>query len=138
MTDPAELADHYVALWNEPDPDQRRQLIEKLWAEDGAHILQPPQEIREIAARPGIGLNATLEARGHTALEARATSAHEEFVASGAFRFRRRDNVERVADVVKFNWEMVSTDGEVVGVGLEFLLLGPDGRIQRDYQFIES
>jgi hypothetical protein len=138
MRDPNELADRYVALWNEPDPDQRRQLIEELWTEDGAHILQPPQEIRELAARPGIGLSATLEARGHTALEARATSAHDEFVASGAFRFRRRDNVERVADVVKFNWEMVSTDGEVVGVGLEFLILSPDGRIRREYQFIES
>jgi hypothetical protein len=83
-------------------------------------------------------LSAILEARGHTALEARATSAHEAFVASGAFRFRRRDNVERLADIVKFNWEMVSTDGEVVGVGLEFLLMAPDGRIRRDYQFIES
>jgi hypothetical protein len=138
MRDPNELADRYVALWNEPDPDQRRQLIEELWTEDGAHLLQPPQAIREIAARPGIGLSATLEARGHTALEARATSAHEAFVASGAFRFRRRDNVERLADIVKFNWEMVSTDGEVVGVGLEFLLMAPDGRIRRDYQFIES
>jgi hypothetical protein len=136
--DPSELADRYVAVWNELDPAQRRELIEDLWTEDGAHILQPPQEIREIAARPGIGLSARLEARGHTALEARVTSAHEEFVTSGAFRFRRRDNVESLADVLKFNWEMVSTDGEVVAVGLEFLILGPDGRIQRDYQFIES
>jgi hypothetical protein len=33
MRNPNELADHYVALWNEPDPDpdQRRQLIEELW-----------------------------------------------------------------------------------------------------------
>jgi hypothetical protein len=91
MRDPSELADRYVALWNEPDPDQRRQLIEELWTEDGAQILQPPQEIREIAARPGIGLSATLEARGHAALEARATSVHNEFVAAGGFRFRRRD-----------------------------------------------
>jgi hypothetical protein len=133
-----ELADRYVALWNEPDPDSRRQLIAELWTEDGTHILQPPQEIREIAARPGIGLTATLEARGHAALEARATSAYEEFVAPGSFSFRRRDNVERLADVVKFNWEMISTGGEVAAVGLEFLILGPDGRIRRDYQFIES
>jgi ketosteroid isomerase-like protein len=33
--------------------------------------------MREIAARPGIGLTATLEARGRAALKARATSAHE-------------------------------------------------------------
>jgi hypothetical protein len=133
-----ELADRYVALWNEPDPDSRRRLIAELWTEDGTHILQPPQEIREIAAGPGIGLTATLEARGHAALEARATSAYEEFVAPGSFSFRRRDNVERLADVVKFSWEMISTGGEVAAVGLEFLILGPDGRIRRDYQFIES
>src|SRR5262245_41819444 len=133
-----ELADRYVALWNEPDPDNRRQLIAELWTEEGIHILQPPREIREIAARPGIGLTAMLEARGHAALEARATSAYEEFVAPGSFSFRRRDNVERVGDVVKFNWEMISTGGEVAAVGLEFLILAPDGRIQRDYQFIES
>jgi hypothetical protein len=68
----------------------------------------------------------------------RATSAYEQFVAPGEFSFRRRENVERVADVVKFNWEMVSKDGQVAGVGLGFLVLAPDGRIRRDYQFIES
>jgi hypothetical protein len=39
---------------------------------------------------------------------------------------------------VKFNWEMVSSDGEAVAVGLEFLVLDPDGRIRLDYQFIET
>jgi hypothetical protein len=33
---------------------------------------------------------------------------------------------------------MVSNDGEVAGVGLEVLVLAADGRIRRDYQFIES
>jgi hypothetical protein len=138
MSGPSELADRYVSLWNEPDPDRRRQLIGELWSEDGAHFLQPPEEMLGIAARPGIGLAATLEARGHAALEARATSAYQEFVAPGAFSFRRRGHARRVADVVTFRWEMVSAEGEVAGVGLEFLLVGPDGRIRRDYQFIES
>jgi hypothetical protein len=52
MSDVYELADPYVGLWNEPDALRRRQLIAELWTEDGVHILQPPQEIREIAARP--------------------------------------------------------------------------------------
>lgn len=137
MDDPNELADRYVAFWNEPDPVRRRAAIAELWTEDGVHILQPPQEMREIAARPGIGLTARLEARGHAALDDRATSAHDAFIAPGEFSFRRRDNVERLADVVKFNWEMVSRNGTVAGVGLEFLVLAPDGRIRRDYQFIE-
>jgi hypothetical protein len=131
-----ELADRYVSLWNEPDPGRRRELIEQLWSEDGAHILQPPQEMREIAARPGLGLAATLEARGHDELDARAATAYEQWVGSGAMTFRRRDDVERLADVVKFHWEGVSPGGEVTGVGLDFLVLDPDGRIKRDYQFI--
>jgi hypothetical protein len=138
MTETNEFADRYMSLWNEPDPERRRQLVAELWTEDGAQILQPPQEIREIAARPGIGMSATLETRGHAALEARATSAYDEWVDRGGFHFRRRDNVDRIADVVKFNWEMVSVDGEVAGVGLAFLVLAPNGRIRLDYQFIES
>jgi hypothetical protein len=93
---------------------------------------------REIAARPGIGMSATLEARGHAELEARTTSAYDGWVAGEGFHVRRRDNVDRIADVVKFNWEAVSADGEVTGVGLAFLVLGPDGRIRLDFQFIES
>src|SRR5262249_51526227 len=74
MTDTNEFADRYVSLWNEPDPERRRRLVAELWTEDGAQILQPPQEMREIAARPGIGMSATLEARGHAELETRTTS----------------------------------------------------------------
>jgi hypothetical protein len=51
---------------------------------------------------------------------------------------QRRDDVDRVADVVKFRWEMVSADGAIAGVGLAFLVLATDGRIRLDYQFIES
>jgi hypothetical protein len=51
---------------------------------------------------------------------------------------RPRQNAKRLDDVVTFNWEMVTTaDGEVAGVGLDFVL-GADGRIRIDYQFIES
>jgi hypothetical protein len=138
MTDTNEFADRYMSLWNEPNPERRRQLVAELWTEDGAQILQPPQEIREIAARPGIGMSATLETRGHAALEDRATSVYDEWVDRGGFHFLRRDNVDRIADVVKFNWEMLSADGEVAGVGLAFLVLAPNGRIRLDYQFIES
>ncbi|HWT24505.1 MAG TPA: hypothetical protein VN213_13445, partial [Solirubrobacteraceae bacterium] len=56
----AELAEQYVALWNEPDAHRRRGMIAKLWTEHGRHILQPPQEIRAIAAQPGIAMTAIL------------------------------------------------------------------------------
>ena len=63
--------------------------------------------MREIAASPGIGLAATLEARGHAELEARAATSYEHWVSSEGLSFRGRDDVERVGDVAKFHWEAV-------------------------------
>jgi hypothetical protein len=72
-----ELADKYVALWNEPDTDRRRRTIAELWTENGRHILQPPQEIRAIAAQAGIAMTAILKAQGYEEIEARAASVYE-------------------------------------------------------------
>jgi hypothetical protein len=132
----AAVAEKYLALWNEPDSDRRRRMIAELWTEDGRHILQPPQEIREIAARPGLAISATLEARGYEEIEARAASAYEHWVGSEGLSFRGRDDAERLGDVVKSHWEAVAKDGTVVAVGLNFLVLAADGRIERDYTFI--
>jgi hypothetical protein len=132
----AELAERYVALWNEPDADRRRQMIATLWAENGRHILQPPEEIRGIAAQPGIALRAILEARGYDEIEARATSAYEHWVGSEGLSFRGRDDADRLGDAVKLHWEAVAKDGTVFVVGLSFLVLAADGRIERDYTFV--
>ena len=132
----AELAQNYVALWNEPDADRRRRMIAELWTEDGRHILQPPQEIRAIAAQPGLAMTAILQARGYEEIEARAASAYEHWVGSEGLSFRGRDDTERLGDVVKLHWEAVAKDGDVFGVGLSILVLAADGRIERDYTFI--
>src|SRR5215218_6920805 len=83
----AELADRYVSLWNEADPERRRELIAGLWSEDGEHLLQPPEEARRIAAAPGVGGSAIIEARGHAEIDARATSGYEQWVATEGWRF---------------------------------------------------
>jgi hypothetical protein len=131
-----QLADRYLALWNEPDADRRQRMVAELWTEDGRHFLQPPQEIRGIAAQPGIGLTAILEARGYEEIEARVASAYEHWVGSEGLSFRGRDDAERLGDVAKFHWEAVDKDGELFAVGLNFLVLAADGRIERDYTFV--
>ncbi|GAA1618542.1 hypothetical protein GCM10009733_013560 [Nonomuraea maheshkhaliensis] len=137
MIDTEELVGRYVAVWNEPDAESRRKAVAELWTEDGVQILQPPREIRETAA--ALGLTPVLEARGHEALDVRVTRSYDEFVAPGKFFFRPRNNADRLADIVKFTWEMVPTGGgEPAGVGLEILVLDEDGRIRTDYQFIEG
>jgi hypothetical protein len=132
----AALAEKYVTLWNEPDADRRRRMIAELWAEDGRHFLQPPQEIREIAAQPGIAMTAILEARGYQEIAARAASAYEHWVGSEGLSFRARGDADRLGEVVKLHWEAVAKDGTVSAVGLSFLVLTADARIERDYTFI--
>lgn len=83
MIEPKELADRYVAVWNEPDTEQRRKRIAQLWAEEGVHILEPPQVVRETAAT--LGMTPTLKAGGHDALQVRVTRSYQQFIAPGEF-----------------------------------------------------
>jgi hypothetical protein len=132
-----EMCDRYVAVWNEPDPERRRAMVTELWAPDGEHVLAPPREVTELAA--GMKMSSAFEVRGHRELEDRVADAHERFIASGEYEFRRRGDAERLRDVIKFRWEMVATqDRSLAGVGLEFLMTDAEGRILRDYQFIEG
>jgi hypothetical protein len=136
MSTTKELAENYVAIWNEPDPERRRRGIAEIWTEDAVHILEPPEQVREAAA--ALKTEATFQVRGHAELEERVGRAYEEFIAGGENTFRARDEGARIGNVVKFRWEMVTKAGEVAGVGLEFVTLAADGRIETDYQFIES
>ncbi|MEU9340901.1 hypothetical protein AB0D74_06765 [Streptomyces sp. NPDC048278] len=133
--DAQRLADRYLAQWIVPDAAERRAAIERLWAEDATHVLRPPAEIREIAA--GLGFDhTTLEAQGYDAIETRVARSYERFVEKMGFTFRSRADAVRLNGVVRFGWETVSTEtGDVVGGGLEILVLDDDGRIKADYMF---
>ncbi|MEU9204985.1 hypothetical protein [Streptomyces sp. NPDC048332] len=133
-TDPQDLADRYIAQWMVTDAAERRAAIERLWAKDGTHVLQPPVEIRETAAGLGFDRSA-LQARGVDAFEIRVARSHEQFVKEAGLTFRTAGDAVRLHDMVKFSWETVSGTGEVVGGGLEILILDEHDRIKADYMF---
>lgn len=81
-------------------------------------------------------MTAIFEARGYEEIEARAASAYEHWGGYEGLSFPGRDDAERLGDVVKLHWEAVAGDGELAAVGLSFLVLAADGRIQRDYTFV--
>jgi hypothetical protein len=113
-----ELMDRYMALWHEPDAEQRRKRIAELWVEDGVQFTSQ---------------NAY---HGYKELEGRVESAHEQFVKQGGFVFKLAGAPQAHHNAVKFNWEMVpASGGEVAATGLIFLLLSDDGCIRFDYQF---
>jgi hypothetical protein len=62
--------------------------------------------------------------------------SYERFVSEVGFTFRPCADAVRLHDVVKFGWETVSAEtGDVVGGGLEILVLDAEGRIKADYMF---
>lgn len=121
MSEVEKLAERYVAVWNETDPEVRRRAIVELWVPEGVHYVR------------------TLVARGYDELEQRIVGSHEKNVRDGGYRFRSSKNAQALRNAVKFNWEMVpAAGGEVAALGLEVLLVDEHGRILCDYQFIES
>jgi hypothetical protein len=135
-----------------------REQLRRLAVAAGVRRRFAPHQLRHAhaveMAREGVPLNVIQRQLGHADLgvtsvylqgldNTEARGAGGNGLLAGAdpplvLSFRRRDDVERLHDVVKFHWEAVSPDGEVTAVGLDFLVLGAEGRIRRDYVFIES
>jgi hypothetical protein len=115
-----QLADRYIAVWNETDPARRRSEIAALWSPDGEHHVR------------------TLRARGHDELERRVASSHEKNVRDLGYRFRRSGAVQPLHDSLMFHWEMFRPghEGVIEALGLQFFRLATDKRIAVDYQFI--
>ncbi|HEY7489437.1 MAG TPA: hypothetical protein VH912_33675 [Streptosporangiaceae bacterium] len=134
------LAERYVAQWNEPDPAARSRLIRELWAQDGIQVLlNPPEEIGQAATNLAFPVP-PLEVRGHDAMDARVSRAHEMFVAAGEHVFEADGEVSvLLPNVIGIRWSMVSTrSGKAVGAGLDILALDADGKIRTDHQFIAA
>jgi hypothetical protein len=139
--DPQALVDftrRWFALWTEADPQMRSRQVADLWAPTAAQVLvDPPQEMRE--ARLAFPVP-RLEVRGHDEIERRVTQAYALFVASGVHTFQAAGDAVLLAPaLVGLEWEMVTVaDGTVAGSGYDVIVLGDDGRILLDHQYITT
>ena len=111
------FVDRYVAFWNEPDANRRRQELAELWAEDATF------------------LSATSEQHGWVGIEAEALETYAACGAKG-FVICSTNAAEGHHHVIRMGWEIhLRAGGEVAGEGLALLVLDGDGRIRADYQF---
>jgi hypothetical protein len=123
LLSPPQLEDflqRYMAMWHEPDPARRRELVVRLWAEDAENT------------------TSRFAARGLAEITARVTRAHDEWVAAKGFVFRPAGNTDSHGNVIKFLWEMVpAAGGPAEARGLDIFVLTDDRRIRTLYQFAE-
>ena len=110
--------DRYIVVWNEPNAELRRKSIAELWSTNATHFTPK------------------LKAHGLEAIYKRVTDSYGKSVGKGDYLFQSANNANGHHNVVKSDWQMVSTkDGKTAAVGSVFIFLDDDGRILADYQF---
>jgi hypothetical protein len=110
----------YVAMWHEPDPVRRRQIVADMFAPDAENFTR---------RRAASGIDEIYE---------RVTNAHDEWVVGRNQVFEPMGNTDAHHHLAKFSWRMRPRDGgAVVSIGLDVFVFDSAGRIQALYQFIE-
>jgi hypothetical protein len=102
--------DGYLTAYGDPDPASRAELIASVWAEDG-QLVDPP-----------------LTGEGHDGISAMAEAVQQQFA---GHRFRRTSAVDAHHDRLRFAWELVAPNGDVVLTGVDVGELAEDGRLRR-------
>jgi len=118
MTDTTALIDNYIAIWNEPDSERRRELIARTWTEDASYV------------------DPMLTGMGHGGIDTMIAGAQEQFP---GHRFELVDGPDAHHDRVRFTWHLVAEPGGApVAVGLDFGTLAPDGRLHSVTGFLTA
>ena len=106
--DHTDLADRYIAVWNETDPGRRRALIARTWAE-GARYRDP-----------------LLSGDGPDGIDAMVAAVHDKYPGHA---FRRTSDVDAHNGQLRFGWELAPDSGPVLASGVDFATVADDGRL---------
>ena len=103
------LFDDYIAIWNETDPERRRALIDKVWAENATYR----DPVLSGEGRDGIdAMTAGFQAAypGHT--------------------FARHGEATCEGDGYRFEWMLKNLDGETQIVGIDVAEVDATGQLR--------
>ena len=110
MSDATTIVDLHLAAYTEADRAEREKLISRAWAADG-QLIDPP-----------------LTGSGHDGIADAADALLSQFA---GHRFRRTTAVDEHHGELRYGWELVAPDGQVVLTGLDVGSVGEDGRLGR-------
>ncbi|KJS55621.1 nuclear transport factor 2 family protein [Streptomyces rubellomurinus] len=114
-----QLAERYLAVWNETDPAARRKLVDEVWAEDGRYT----DPLAAVA--------------GRDAIDGLIGAAQAQFP---GMRFTLGP-VDAHHDIARFTWNLgpadAPADAEPLVIGFDVLTATPDGRIGAVYGFLD-
>ncbi|HTP21459.1 MAG TPA: nuclear transport factor 2 family protein [Solirubrobacteraceae bacterium] len=116
MPDPATIVRTYIEMWNETDPQRRRELVSATLTDDASYLdpIMAGQGVEEISDMIGA-----------------AQAQHP------SHRFELVDGPDAHHDRVRFTWSLGSPAGEPVAVGVDFATTADDGRMRDVTGFLE-
>ncbi len=116
MSDADAVVDHYIAMWNETDAEQRRALAAQVVTEDASYIdpLMTGDGVDGISAMIG---GAQRQYPGHRFTLVSGPDAHH--------------------DRVRFSWSLAPDGGAPIAIGTDFATVSEDGRMRSITGFLE-
>jgi hypothetical protein len=117
MTDPMTIADRYLAVWNEPDFENRRAAVAEHWTPETSYI--DPL----MTGKGTDGIATMIDA-------ARAQFPGHDFALSG--------KADGHANYVRFSWTLAPNGGAPIGGGTDVVRLDDDGRIAEVVGFLDG
>lgn len=109
MKSASDTVTDYFQMWNEPDADKRRELIESVWTRDAVSVdplasVEGWDQIDAMIAQVQIGYP------GH--------------------RFSLLSDIDTHHERLRFSWEMKAPDGTVTASGLDCVQLSDNGQFR--------
>ncbi|MDO3381468.1 hypothetical protein [Gilvimarinus algae] len=107
--DPAAIVSSYLALWQEPDPQQRLQQMAALWHKSGEHRTPRTHSVGLAEFNQEIG----------------------DFQAQFPGAQVRVGKLRQTGPYLSFDFALLDTSGQLIVEGLDYLELAPNGKIRR-------
>ena len=117
MTDATTLVNTYIEMWNENDPQRRRELVARAVTEDASY------------------LDPLMAGDGIDGISAMIAGAQQQFP---GHRFTLIAGPDAHHDRVRFSWSLAPYDGDPVAVGHDFATVADDGRMRSITGFLDA
>jgi SnoaL-like domain len=116
MTDPAKIAERYIALWNETDAQSRKALLASAWTEDATYV------------------DPMMKGQGHSEIDALIGAVHQRFP---GHRFVLKGAPDGHADRLRFTWTLGAPGAAPIAQGTDFGIVADDGRLRSVSGFLD-
>ncbi|SEA88829.1 nuclear transport factor 2 family protein [Variovorax sp. YR216] len=116
IPDAKQVAEQYIAVWNETDEDRRLKLLETHWTDDARYV------------------DPIAQASGRTQINALVGGVHQRYP---GFRFALKGRVDGHGDQLRFSWTLGPSGAEDLIEGTDFVLLEA-GKLQAVTGFLDK